>query len=423
MLVLFLSIAVACFALVASILATALVSVHRRHHPRFVLPNAVSIREDLPSLAGITHGELTEGNSVELIENGAYLDSTVALIGSAGQTVHLETFLWRTGAMSARIVAALNDAAAAGVVVRVLVDAVGGRFLSSDEARSLESAGVQLCVLRPIGLRHLGWLHRRTHRKILVADGARAIVGGHCVDDRWLGQGDAPKHFRDVSVFVEGPIVRQIQSAFCENWVEATGSVPYGSAVFPELGPVGSARAHLAYMHPSGGVSAVKLLHHLALCVASERLWIQTPYFLPDQQAREAMVDAVARGVDVRVLMPTIGASDNRLVQRASNHRLAPLIERGVRIYHYGKTLPHQKVWTIDGCYALVGSANFDDRSFDLDDQVTLGIADPAFVREIDERFIADLATARPALPSRWRRRPTTQKLGDALAYLLREQL
>ncbi len=411
-----------CFAGAAVLLGKAFLSVHRRHHPRFTIPAAASLDHDLPSLAGIGHGELTSGNRVTLVEDEAYLDACLAMIERCERSLHLETFLWRTGRMSARITSALSDAARRGVEVRVLLDALGSRGASEDELAALERAGAKTCLLRPAGLRYLGWINNRTHRKIVVADGRRAIVGGPCVDDRWIGEGGVPP-VRDVSAIVEGPVVRSIQSAFCENWIEAAGSVPFGEQVFPPLEPIGTTLAHLAYVRPSGGVAAVKLLHHMAMRVAQRRLWIQTPYFVPEDPARKALIAAAERGVDVRVLMPTARAGDNRLVAYASAYRLAPLLDRGVRVFHYDRTLLHQKVWSVDGEYALVGSANFDERSFDLDDQVTLGIADREIVAALDARFLADAAISKELHARAWRRRPVHHKLGDAIAYLFREQL
>ncbi len=408
---------------VIAVLAGAFLSLHRRHHPRYRLPERVDVESDLPSLAGLTHADVADGNRIELVQNGAYVDAFAQLARNAQHTLHFETFLWRSGRMSEQIVGMLAQAAHRGVTVRVLVDAVGGRAMNKHDRSTLRQAGVTLHLLRPIGWRHLGWANNRTHRKILVADGLHAMVGGHCIDDRWLGDARNRNEFRDVSVLVDGPVVRQIQAAFCENWIEVCGIVPYGETIFPELSPCGPARAHLAYVRPSGGVSAVRLLHHLALRVARKRLWIQTPYFLPNRDARSALVEAVRRGVDVRVLTPSIDASDNRLVQHASHRRLAPLLERGIRIYYYHRTLAHQKVWTVDGSYALIGSTNFDERSFDLDDQVTLAVSDPALVEEIDARFVADLAHAVPVSSKEWKARPRHEKARDALAYMLRDNL
>lgn len=413
----------ALFGTVAFLLGVAFFSVHRRHHPRFVLPRTAYVERDLPSLAGLAHGTLESGNKVTLIQNGdAFVRECDALIAGAERTVHLEMYLWKTGVMSGRIVRALCVAARRGVEVRMLVDGIGAR-MSRAERRELRNAGVELHVLRPLSLRSLGWINNRTHRKILVADGKCAIVGGHCVDDRWLGDARNRREFRDVSVLLQGPVVRQIQAAFCENWVEAAGNVPYGDGVFPVLEARGSVRAHVAYVRPMGGVSSVKLLHHLVIGLANERLWIQTPYFIPDRAARAALIDAAARGVDVRILTAAMGTSDLPIVQHASHYWLASLVDHGVRVYHYQHTLLHQKVWSVDREYALIGTTNFDKRSFDLDDQVTVGVYDPATVKEIDQRFALDLMRADLIDSRRWRRRKPQERLSDALAYLLREQL
>ena len=418
-----LGIAAAFFALVALVLGVALRSMHHRHHPRFHLPPAARITRDLPSLAGLAHGAPREGNRVELVEDEAYLPVCLALIEGAAHSLHFETFLWRTGAMSARIADALRARARAGVDVRVLLDSFGSNEADEEELDAMRAAGADVCLLRPLRVRHLGWLNHRTHRKIVVADGRRALIGGHCVDDRWIRTTDGAPPVRDVSARVEGPIVNAIQAAFCENWIEVSGDVPYGPHVFPSLEPRGETPALAAYMRPSGGVSSLKLLHYLALHVANSRLWIQTPYFVPDDCARDALTDAAARGVDVRILMPGLRTTDNRLVGHAGQHRLGPLLERGVRVYRYRRTLLHQKVWTVDGELALIGSVNFDERSFDLDDQITLAAADPSLTRAIDERFLRDLAHSVEVEPARWRARPATHKVSDALAYVLREQL
>jgi cardiolipin synthase len=417
------SIVVALLVGATALLGVALASVHRRHHPRIALPPAMGVQGDLEGLAGITQGELTDGNRVTLVEDGSYLRELVELAATATQTLHFETFLWKTGAMSAAFGEALVQAVRRGVTVRVLVDAIGSREMEDEEQRALEARGVKVLRLRKPSFQTLGWLNNRTHRKILVIDGRVAVLGGHCIDDRWIGGDGQDPEVRDVSVRVEGPVVRPIQAAFCENWMEASATVPCGPGLFPPLSAVGSAQAHLAYVRPSGGISTVKVLHHLALRMATERLWIQTPYFLPDDRARDALIEAARRGVDVRILTSSLETTDNRFVAHASHHRLAPLLERGVRVYHYRRTLLHSKVWTIDGSYALIGSTNFDERSFDLDDQVTLGVRDPELVDRIDALFVRDLAHATYVDAAEWRRRPVRRKVNDALAFVMREQL
>lgn len=418
-----LAIGAAVLGLLTILLGVAFASMHRRHRLRFHFRIDGDIGSELDDVTALVHSQMTENNSVSLIQNGdAYVATCIALIEGAERTVHFETFLWETGCMTERFVEALARKARSGVTVRITLDGIGSTIRAHERAK-LEEAGAQLCLLRPVRWRYLGLLNNRTHRKILVVDGRTAVVGGHCVKDEWLGRARNPREYRDVSVRVEGPVVRQIQSAFCENWIEGTGHVPYGPGVFPPLGPTGVTRAFTVYVSPAGGVPSTKLLHHLALQRARKRVWIQSPYFVPDSQAREALIRAAARGVDVRVLVPSIDVTDNRLVSHAGRHRLAPFLEAGVRVYHYTRTLSHQKVWTIDEELALVGSTNFDERSFDLDDQITMAIADPNVVAEIDRIFLEDLRDAERVDAERWHERPRREKASDALAYLLRENL
>lgn len=418
-----LSVAVAALLVLTILLLVALASMHRRHHPRFELPRAARVTRDIPSLAGLAHGAPCEGNRVQLIHDEQYLQATLDLIESARHTLHFETFLWRTGEMSTRIADALIERARHGVEVRLLLDSFGSIDADEAELERIRATGAEVHMMRPIRFRYLGWLNNRTHRKIITADGERALIGGHCVDDRWFIGMDGKPPVHDTSALVEGPIVNAIQAAFCENWIEVSGHVPYGPHVFPHIETRGSTIAYVAYVRPSGGVSAVKLLHYLTLQLPQTRLWIQTPYFVPDDFARSALIETAERGVDVRILMPSLDATDNRLVAHASQHRLVPLLERGVRVYRYHRTVLHDKVWTVDGEHALIGSVNFDERSFDLDDQITLSVTDRRLTGELDERFVAALEHATEVEPEQWRARPRREKLSDALAYVLREQL
>jgi cardiolipin synthase len=409
--------------LLVIVLGLAFASMHRRHKLAFHLKVEGDLSDELEHIAALTQSHVTHHNRVMLIQDGdAFVSTCIALIESAERSVHFETFLWESGNMTRKFVDAFVKKAKAGVTVRVLLDAIGST-ISREEREELDAAGVRLCVLRPVGWRHLGFLNNRTHRKILVVDGRTAVVGGHCVKDEWLGRARNPHEYRDVSVRLEGPVVAQVQSAFCGHWIEGTGRVPYGPQVFPPLGPAGHSSACAIHTNPSGGVSSTKLLHHLALHRAQKRVWIQSPYFVPDDQAREALIKAAERGVDVRILTPRIDVTDNKLVAHAGHYRLAPFLRAGVKVYHYRRTLSHQKVWTIDGELALIGSTNFDERSFHLDDQITIAIADTELVDEIDRIMLADLAQADLIEETEWKRRSPVSKVGDALAYLLRENL
>jgi cardiolipin synthase len=287
----------------------------------------------------------------------------------------------------------------------------------------MKRAGCHIAFYHPFRLSNIGKLNNRDHRKIIVIDGRIAYVGGHCLVDSWLGDAQDKEHFRDISIRIEGPAVLQIQGAFCENWIEETGDVPGGSQYFPELEEAGEAKVHAVYVSPSGMPSTVKLMHYMAIEAACEQITIQNPYFLPDPEAREALVAAVKRGVDVRVMMPSAEASDSPIVQHASHHHFGTLLKGGIQIYEYEKTLLHQKVMTVDHCWSSVGSTNFDDRSFEVNDEISIGIYDRDLARQLEEIFDRDLRHCRRCTLDEWKRRSLVHKFKDFSLYLVNEQL
>jgi cardiolipin synthase len=241
--------------------------------------------------------------------------------------------------------------------------------------------------------------------------------------DTWLGDAEDKQHFRDISARVEGPVVAQLQSTFAENWIEETGEVPAGKKIFPELQPAGDMKAHVVWTSPAGSPSTLKLLHYMAIHAAKTSITLQNPYFLPDPDARDSLVAAAKRGVKVRVMIPATTATDSRIVQHASHHHYGTLLKGGVRLFDYGKTLLHQKVMVVDGLWAAVGSTNFDDRSFEVNDEVTLVVYDERIARELEETFERDLADAEEVQFEPWKRRPWMHKITDFAAFLLNEQL
>ena len=422
-------VAVPLWAVVATVVGIAVLlvvlwSVKHRRDVHYVLPEPAPLAEMLPSIAGLTHGALVEGNKVELLENGdGFFPRLFADLGAAEDTIHFEVFLWEEGELARRTARALAERAEAGVEVRLLVDASGGRGLSGQTLRTIQEAGVEVARYHPLGLKSLGNLNNRDHRKIVVVDGRLGYVGGHCIVDTWLGDAEDREHFRDVSARVEGPVVQQLQSAFTENWVEQTGEVVAGPRYFPELEAVGESRAHLAYVSPSGSPSSVELLYYLAIRAAREQILIQNPYFLPDPDGLELLRQAAARGVTVRIMLPSAEATDSALVQHASHHHFGNLLKAGIEIYEYDRTLLHQKVMTVDHLWSAVGSTNFDDRSFELNDEASLGIESAEIARALEEAFAADLRHCRRRTLDEWRGRPLWHKLIDGTAYLINEQL
>jgi len=398
-------------------------SIRRHRDPDLHIECDSHIGELIPTLAGLTLGTAVAGNTAEVLENGAFFDVLIRRIRAARETVHFETFLWKEGALGRRVADALIDRARARVRVRVLLDAEGSKAAGASVVQQMRDAGCRVVFFHERRIRNIGVFNDRDHRKLVVIDGREAFVGGHCVVDEWLGDAEDGKHVADISLHLHGPIVHTVQSAFSENWAGETGELFVGADVFPALEPTGNILMHAVFAKPENSAPAVKILHHTAICLARSRIWIQNPYFIPEPDAIDAFGEAVARGVDVRVLMPSTSGSDNPMVQHAGHRNFEKLLRCGVRLFEYPHTLLHQKVMTVDGAWSAIGSSNFDDRSFETNDELTLSIRDEALARRFDAIFEKYVARASEIELERWRKRALAHKLTDHFYYSLNELL
>ena len=413
------------FVLLAAValLGLAVWSVKRHKDPHLALKTSESLDTLIPSIAGISLGMAIRGNAVEVFENGAFYDALIEDILAARRTVHFETYLWKDGKLGQRMAEAFSRQARAGVKVRLVLDSVGCKKIGDGARQKMEAAGCQLAWYHPRTLKNIGVMAERDHRKLAICDGRVAWVGGHCIVDEWLGDGRNRDEVRDLSVRLRGPVVHAVQSVFSENWVEVTGRLFVGPDVFPPLEPAGEVEVHVASIKPEGSAPAVKILHHTMICCAQKRLWIQNPYFVPEPDAVHALVEAVERGVDVRVMVPSTDASDMPIVQHAAHRNFQELLDGGVRIFEYQTSLLHQKVMSVDGIWCSVGSSNFDDRSFETNDEVTLGFHDQALARRMEEIFEADLKRCIELNAAQWKKRGLWHKAKDNALYLFNEVL
>jgi cardiolipin synthase len=272
-------------------------------------------------------------------------------------------------------------------------------------------------------LRHIARFNCRDHRKLAIIDGRIGYAGGHCVVDTWLGNAESHDHVRDISVRVRGPIVHQLQSTFAENWVASTGELFVGDAVFPRLERVGETPAHIARISSTDLASDVKMLYYLLIACSRHSIRIQNAYFIPDPAAVQLLAAAVRRKVDVRIMSPAPSASDMPIVQHAARRTYAQLLEAGIQVYEFQKTLLHQKVIVVDGLWVGVGSSNFDDRSFEINHELVLGFCDAALAAEFEAIFVKDMQDCEKLDRYRWSQRSVKDRAIDRLAYLLNEQL
>jgi cardiolipin synthase len=398
-------------------------SMGRHRDPKLEIESDGTLDTLINSLAGLSLGTPIPGNRAEIFENGAFFDVLLDDMGKAQRSLHFETFLWKEGALSQRVTAALVARARAGVTVRVLLDATGCKKMGKETEQRLRDAGCKVTKFHERTLMNVGLINQRDHRKIVVIDGRTAFVAGHCIVDCWLGDGEDRDHWRDIGVRLTGPAVNAVQAVFSENWVEETGELFAGDDVFPQPERAGETLVHVAHAKPENSAPAVKILHHAVICCAKKRLWIQNPYLIPEPEAIDAYGEAVKRGVDVRVMVPSAEASDMPMVQHAAHRNFGKLLACGVRIFENPKTLLHQKVMTVDGIWCAIGSTNFDDRAFEINDEITLGFLDSKLARELEEVFERDLKDCTELRRDEWEKRGTLHKLKDHFFYLFNEQL
>lgn len=384
-----------------------------------VLPK---IGEALPTLAGLTESTVYDGNKATLYQNGAVFPAMMEDIARATKSVHLETFVWCEGELEDRFVEALCERARAGTKVRVLRDAVGGNKASKGALEKMQRAGVTLAGYCKPTWWNIGRFNNRTHRKLLIVDGHIGYTFGHGVSDQWLGDGEDPEHWRDTAVRVEGPIVHGLQTVFSQNWVEETHALPVDIVCFPKLGPVGESPAHVVSSASGDAVSSVAMLYTVAIACARHKVVIQNPYFAPNPGVVELFAMMVERGVDVRLMVPG-KHTDSPFVHLAGCRLYDGLLEAGVKLYEFDRTLIHQKIVIVDGQWAHIGSTNFDARSLALNEEIGIGILDADIAKELEAAFEDDLKSCRELNLTEWRRRPLYRRALERIAYMLHDQL
>jgi cardiolipin synthase len=366
---------------------------------------------------------LVGGNSAAVLLNGDEIfRSILDALRSAKRSITFEMFIYWSGDIGKQFADVLAERARAGVKVHVLIDGVGSGKIEEAYVEAMKAAGVQLVRYNPPRWFTIGRLNNRTHRKLIVVDGAIGFTGGVGIADQWLGNAQDPAHWRDTHFRVEGPVVAQMQGAFMDNWTEETGAVLHGDLYFPALKPVGSVQAQIFTSSPGGGSDSMQLMYLLSIAAARKSIVISAAYFVPDNVEIDTLVAALKRGVSVRIIVP--GAHiDSEIVRRASRARWGELLDAGAEIYEYQPTMFHCKVMVVDGLWTSVGSTNFDNRSFSVNDEANLNIFDREFARRQLAIFDEDLKRARRISREEWRNRSWTEKLWEHTMSLTGSQL
>lgn len=377
----------------------------------------------LRSMGNLLGPTLVGGNHVEALLNGDEIfPAMLAAIRAARRTITFETYIYWSGEIGRRFSDALCERARAGVTVYVLLDAVGGSKIDADLIEQMKAAGVQVERYNPLHWYSVSKINNRTHRKLLVVDGLVAFTGGVGIADEWSGNADSPQHWRDTHFRLRGPAVAQMQAAFNDNWLEVRGEVLHGADYFPALAAAGEAHAQVFNSSPREGSESVRLMYLLSIACARKSILIANAYLVPDDLSIDTFVAAAKRGVHIEIIMPG-PVTDSQIVRKASRSRWQKLLEAGIELYEYQPTLFHCKVMIVDGLWCSVGSTNFDNRSFRLNDETNLNVYDAVFAKRQTEVFAEDRAQSRRVTLEEWQARPFSEKLGEWAAGLLRSQM
>jgi cardiolipin synthase A/B len=363
---------------------------------------------------------VVDGNRVTSLHNGVQIfPAMLEAIRGAERSITFETFIYWSGAIARRFSELLAEKARAGVNVHVLIDGVGCNCVNGESVRQMREAGVEVEIYH---IRNFARINNRTHRKLLIVDGRVGFIGGVGIADQWNGDARSPDEWRDTHFRVEGPVVAQMQAAFLDNWMKTRAYVLHGTDYFPELEPVGSRRCQVFKSSPMEGSESARLMYLLSIAAAERSIQIGNAYFVPDQLTTETLLQALDRGVSVEILVP--GAHiDNAFVRAASRDRWGDLLRHGARIFEFQPCMYHCKVMIVDGVWTSVGSANFDNRSFRLNDEANLNVFGAEFAEEQSAAFARDLTRAKEVKIESWRRRSLAVRAADATAALFRSQL
>lgn len=366
---------------------------------------------------------LTSGNRIQAFQNGDEIfPAMLGAIRGARETITFETYIYWSGEIGKQFSEALCERARAGVKVHVLLDWVGTGRIDTKYLDDLKAAGVEVERYHPLRWYTLTRINNRTHRKLLVVDGKTGFTGGVGIADLWSGHAQSKDHWRDSHYQLEGPAVAQMQAAFTDNWIKTRAKVLFGTAYFPELKPVGNSWAQVFKSSRGEGSESVRLMYLLSIASATQSVRLQAAYFVPDDLAIDTFVAARKRGVTIEIIVPG-PLIDAQIVRSASRSLWGALLDAGVEIYEYQPTMYHCKVIIVDGMWVSVGSTNFDDRSFRLNDEANLNVYDETFAAEQVRVFEDDKRKSRRMTRAEFKDRSAVGKLFDEFAGTLRRQL
>jgi cardiolipin synthase A/B len=381
-----------------------------------------------PTIEAYTDAPIVGGNRIELLFNGdETFPAMLRDIRTAKSTITFAQYLYEDGSISYEFAQAFSDRCRAGVQAHILIDNQGSQNIPAAIPAMMREAGCHVEFFRRVEAQQvfLPWkllkYNYRNHRRVLVIDGRVGFTGGYGISEAWTGDGRTEDHWRETNARVEGPVVKYLQAAFTESWLETTGILLGGDGYFPRLEPRGKISAQMVKSSPIGGSFQNYMLFLLSISSAKKSILITNSYFIPDDTMIEALLNAAARGVRVVVLVP--GKIDHQITYRASRSNYGRMLLGGIQIFEYMAALMHAKTMVVDGVWATVGSTNFDNRSFALNEELNLTVYDSGLAGRLEEAFEQDLEYSRKITYEEWSSRGIGERIYELFAFPVREYL
>jgi cardiolipin synthase len=384
---------------------------------------SVHHKDFLYTIQSTCQAALHHGNRVTIFSNGpAFYPAMLEAIGGASRSINMECYIFQHGRVADQFIDALSERARNGVNVTIVVDAIGSFSLWGRPVARLRAAGCRIMSYQAVRWYSMHRINNRTHRELLVVDGATAFVGGAGIADWWMyPQGRRPRPWRDTMARVEGPVVAAVQGVTAENWLECCGEILTGPDYFPDLKPCGDTTAFVIKSSPSDRATASRVTFQLLLEGADHTVRISTPYFLPDRALRKAIVQMAQRGVAVSVIVP--GArTDQQWVRLASRRMWGELLAAGVRIFEFKAAMMHAKILVVDDLWSVLGTTNIDNRSFEHNDEDSLAMCDAGVAARLLADYERDLAASGEITLAAWQRRPLWEKIAGRFVWILERQ-
>jgi cardiolipin synthase len=416
----------ACLAMLAQtiIIVVALFGPNPKY--RISMPGAESVASDqfVWNLEAITDAKLNHCNKLEVFTNGDHFyEAELQAIGKAKKNINIEAYIFQEGEIAGQFVEALTERARAGVKVKIVIDGLGSMGTKDAYFDDLKKAGGKFAWYHPVRWNTIPHYNNRTHRELMVIDGTIGFIGGAGIADHWYKQTskDQPR-WRDTMVRVEGDAVPNLQATFAENWLESSGELIAGPDYFPIIHGDRAQTAMIVNSMPSaGGSTRARVLMQSLIASAHKSILITSPYFLPDQSMQEEIIRARKRGVQVKIISP--GKKSDHMVTRSSSQRsYGKLLQAGAQIYEYQPAMIHAKILIVDAVWSVVGSTNFDNRSFGLNDEVNLAVFDEAFAARLADDFAHDLTQTEQITYEQWASRPLWRRAPELVGWVIERQ-